>query len=163
MSVIVPTVEWDPPPRCFWSTTIAMLRFSMASASGWAYRGRKLRTNVLKVSFNWRRASEAMVSKTMDDLPDPDTPVKIVILRFGMHNDTFFRLFSRAPRIVINSWDTIRSFFCLSTPDDLRQHIEHDQYCRFTFFVGGAHFFICRQDIGVHVPYYLSRGLQGQV
>src|SRR2546421_6323918 len=83
-----------------------MLRFSMASASGWAYRGRKLRANVLKVSFNWRRASEAMVSKTMDDLPDPDTPVKRVILRFGMRNDIFFRLFSRAPRIVIYSWDT---------------------------------------------------------
>src|SRR5215813_5606142 len=91
-----------------------MLRFSMASASGWAYRGRKLRTNVLKVSFNWRRASAAMVSKTMDDLPDPDTPVKMVILRFGMHNDTFFRLFSRAPRIVIYSWDTILSYSVLT-------------------------------------------------
>src|SRR5579863_7724499 len=53
-----------------------------------------------------------MVSKTMDDLPDPDTPVKIVILRFGMRNETFFRLFSRAPRIVINSWDTICSCNC---------------------------------------------------
>src|SRR5579872_4367417 len=115
MSVMVPTVECDPPPRCFWSTTIAMLRFSMASASGWAYRGRKLRTNVLKVSFNWRRASEAMVSKTMDDLPDPDTPVKIVILRFGMHNDTFFRLFSRAPRMVMYSCDT-SLFSVLSIP-----------------------------------------------
>src|SRR5438876_10314335 len=48
----------------------------------------------------------------MDDLPDPDTPVKIVILRFGMRNDTFFRLFSRALRIVIYSWDIIRSLFC---------------------------------------------------
>src|SRR5690349_22794598 len=53
-----------------------------------------------------------MVSKTIDDLPDPDTPVKRVILRFGMRNDTFFRLFSRAPRIVIYSWDTIHSLFC---------------------------------------------------
>ena len=47
---------------------------------------------MLKVSFNWRRASEAMVSKTMDDLPDPDTPVKTVILRLGMRNETFCRL-----------------------------------------------------------------------
>jgi hypothetical protein len=29
----------------------------------------------------------------------------------GMRSDTFFKLFSRAPRIVMNSWDTIRSFF----------------------------------------------------
>src|SRR5215831_10523692 len=95
----------------------------MASASGWAKRGRKLRTNVLKVSFNWRRASEAMVSKTMDDLPDPDTPVKIVILRFGMRNDTFFRLFSRAPRIVTYSWDTIRSFSYLTIPQTFPKYI----------------------------------------
>jgi hypothetical protein len=36
MSVIVPMVECDPPPSRFWSTTIAMLRFSIASAFGWA-------------------------------------------------------------------------------------------------------------------------------
>src|SRR5215469_12413787 len=60
-----------------------------------------------------------MVSKTMDDLPDPDTPVKIVILRFGMRNDTFFRLFSRALRIVIYSWDIIRSFSYLTIPQAL--------------------------------------------
>ena len=42
-------------------------------------------------------ASVAMVSKTMDDLPEPETPVKMVILRFGMRNETFFKLFSRAP------------------------------------------------------------------
>src|SRR5579859_5751195 len=46
----------------------------------------------------------------MDDLPDPDTPVKMVILRFGICSDTFFRLFSRAPRMVMYSWDTFRSF-----------------------------------------------------
>ena|SRR5580658_4171046 len=34
MSVAVPMVEWDPPPSGFPSTTIGMLRFSMASASG---------------------------------------------------------------------------------------------------------------------------------
>src|SRR5437660_1071665 len=51
-----------------------------------------------------------MVSKTMDDLPEPDTPVKMLILRLGMRNETFFRLFSRAPRISIYSWDTDCSF-----------------------------------------------------
>src|ERR1700730_11359624 len=64
-----------------------------------------------------------MVSKTIDDLPDPDTPVKIVILRFGMRNDTFFRLFSRAPRILIYSWDTIRSFSYLTNPQAFPQYI----------------------------------------
>ena len=34
MAVIVPTVECEPPPSRFWSTTTAMLRFSIASASG---------------------------------------------------------------------------------------------------------------------------------
>ncbi len=50
MSVIVPTVECDPPPSRFWSTMTAMLRFSIASASGCGYRGRKLRMNMLKFS-----------------------------------------------------------------------------------------------------------------
>src|SRR3954470_12006272 len=81
-----------------------MLRFSMASASGWAYFGRKFRTNILKFSLSRRCDSVAIVSNTMDDLPEPDTPVKMVILRLGMRNETFFKLFSRAPRISIYSW-----------------------------------------------------------
>src|SRR5687768_12756725 len=75
-----------------------MLRFSMASASGWEYFGRKFRTNILKFSLSRRCASVAIVSNTMDDLPEPETPVKMVILRLGMRRETFFRLFSRAPR-----------------------------------------------------------------
>src|SRR5687767_10109500 len=81
-----------------------MLRFSMASASGWEYFGRKFRTNMLKFSLSRRCDSVAIVSNTMDDLPDPDTPVKIVILRLGMLKLIFFRLFSRAPRISMYSW-----------------------------------------------------------
>ena len=44
-----------------------------------------------------------MVSNTTDDLPDPETPVKIVIWRFGMRSVTSLRLFSRAPRISMYS------------------------------------------------------------
>src|SRR5215203_1878744 len=44
-----------------------------------------------------------MVSKTMDDFPDPETPVKIVICRFGMRRVTSRRLFSRAPLISMYS------------------------------------------------------------
>src|SRR5215207_792828 len=81
-----------------------MLRFSMASASGWEYFGRKFRTNMLKFSLSSRCDSVAIVSNTIDDFPEPETPVKMVILRFGMRNETFFKLFSRAPRSSIYSW-----------------------------------------------------------
>src|SRR5271163_2245027 len=60
--------------------------------------------NMLKFSFIWRCASVATVSKTIDDLPEPETPVKIVILRLGMRSEMFLRLFSRAPRISMYSW-----------------------------------------------------------
>lgn len=46
--------------------------------------GKKLRWNAVKVSYSWRCASAAMVSKTNEDLPDPETPVKTVILRLGI-------------------------------------------------------------------------------
>ena len=51
------------------------------------------------------------------------TSIQIVIFRFGMRSDTFFRLFSRAPRIVIYSWDTIRSFSYLTIPQAFPQYI----------------------------------------
>jgi hypothetical protein len=44
-----------------------------------------------------------MVPKTSDDLPEPDTPVNTLSLRFGMSTDTLARLFSRAPRTWITS------------------------------------------------------------
>lgn len=37
-------------------------------------------------------------------LPEPEAPVKMVILRLGMRKLTFFRLFSRAPRISMCSY-----------------------------------------------------------
>jgi len=45
-----------------------------------------------------RRDSAAMVSKTSELLPDPDTPVKTVSSRFGRSTSTSRRLFSPAPR-----------------------------------------------------------------
>ncbi len=74
----------------------------MASASGRPWWGRRLRANEVKVSLSWRCDSAAIVSKTMDDLPDPETPVKTVIRFLGILNETFLRLFSRAP--VISMW-----------------------------------------------------------
>jgi hypothetical protein len=43
------------------------------------------------------------VSNTIDDFPEPDTPVKIVSLRLGIWSVTSLRLFSRAPRMEMNS------------------------------------------------------------
>lgn len=58
---------------------------------------------MLKFSFSRRWDSAAMVSKTIEDLPDPDTPVKIVIFRLGMRKDTPLRLFSLAPEMTMCS------------------------------------------------------------
>src|SRR5262249_50340036 len=63
----------------------------------------KFRTKKLKFSYSRRCASDASVSNTSEDLPDPDTPVKMVIWRFGSWSDTSFKLFSRAPRTSIYS------------------------------------------------------------
>src|SRR6266550_197556 len=57
-----------------------------------------------------------MVSKASDDLPDPDRPVKTTSLSRGMDSVTFFRLCSRAPRMVIWSvgiWGTFGYSFSL--------------------------------------------------
>src|ERR1700686_5167891 len=42
-----------------------------------------------------------MVSKASDDLPDPESPVNTTSLSRGIVSVTFFRLCSRAPRIVM--------------------------------------------------------------
>ena len=44
-----------------------------------------------------------MVSKTSDDLPEPDTPVTTVSRLCGISSEMFLRLWTRAPRIRIES------------------------------------------------------------
>jgi hypothetical protein len=61
-------------------------------------------TNAVYVSLISRRDSAAMVPKTSDDLPEPETPVKTVSRRLGMSTQTSARLFSRAPRTSMVSW-----------------------------------------------------------
>src|SRR3954452_5122142 len=51
-----------------------------------------------------RRDSAAMVPKTSELLPDPETPVNAVSRRFGISTLTSFRLFTRAPVTRIMSW-----------------------------------------------------------
>src|ERR1700733_890496 len=42
-----------------------------------------------------------MVSKASEDFPEPDNPVNTTSLSLGISTSTFFRLCSRAPRMVI--------------------------------------------------------------
>jgi hypothetical protein len=97
-SVAVPTVERLLPPIRSWPTTIAADRLLSESTSGGGMLGRKFCTNAVCVSLSSRWDSAAMVPKTSDDLPEPETPVKTVIFFLGMSRETFLRLFSRAPR-----------------------------------------------------------------
>ena len=80
---------------------MAMGRFSMLSTCGRPYFGRYCCTNVGNVSFSSRRDFAAIVSSTSELFPDPDTPVKMVIWCFGSRSETFFRLFSVAPRMMM--------------------------------------------------------------
>src|SRR6476661_3803958 len=48
--------------------------------------------------------SAAMVPKTSDDLPDPETPVNTVTRRLGISTLTSLRLFCRAPWTRMRSW-----------------------------------------------------------
>src|SRR5215475_11991103 len=80
-----------------WSTTIAVVRPSSRSTSGRLRLGMKPWTKALYVSLISRCDSAAMVAKTRELLPEPETPVKTVSRRLGTSRLTFFRLFSRAP------------------------------------------------------------------
>lgn len=44
-----------------------------------------------------------MVSKAREDLPEPETPETTVSFPWGMTQSMFFRLWVRAPRIMISS------------------------------------------------------------
>ena len=80
-----------------WSTMIAVVSPSSRSTSGRARLGMKPCTNALYVSLMSRCDSAAMVAKTSELLPEPETPVKAVSRRFGISTLTSLRLFSRAP------------------------------------------------------------------
>ena len=103
-SVAVPTVERGLPPIRSWPTAIAVVSPSSRSTSGRASVGMKPCRKALYVSLMSRCDSAAIVAKTSELLPEPETPVKTVSRRFGISMLTFFRLFSRAPCTRIRSW-----------------------------------------------------------
>ena len=96
-SVTVPTVERTLAPMRSWSTMIAVVRPSSESTSGRARLGMKVCTKALYVSLMRRCDSAAIVSKTSELLPEPDTPVNTVMRRLGRSRSRLRRLFSRAP------------------------------------------------------------------
>src|SRR5699024_9697794 len=104
MSETVPTVDRGLAPIRSWSTRMAVVSPSRTSTSGRAIAGMKPWTKAEYVSLIIRWDSAAMVSKTSELLPEPDTPVKTVRRRLGRSTDTFFRLFSRAPLTRMRSW-----------------------------------------------------------
>src|SRR6478609_3814672 len=75
---------------------IAVVSPSSTSTSGRACVGMKPCTKALYVSLIIRCDSAAIVPKTSELLPEPETPVNTVSRRFGISMLTFLRLFSRA-------------------------------------------------------------------
>ncbi len=53
-----------------------------------------------------RLDSAAIVPKTRELLPDPETPVKTVSRRLGRSTSTSCSVFSRAPRTRMRSWES---------------------------------------------------------
>src|SRR5271169_3779168 len=51
-----------------------------------------------------------MVSNASDDLPDPETPVTTVRELWGISRSMFFRLWTRAPRTTMLSFDICPKF-----------------------------------------------------
>src|SRR5690242_20118538 len=100
-SVTVPIVERALAPIRSWSRMIAVVSPSSESTSGRASVGMKPWTKALYVSLISRCDSAAIVPKTSELLPEPETPVNTVNLRFGMSRLMSRRLFSRAPRTSI--------------------------------------------------------------
>ena len=61
-------------------------------------------TNAQYVSLIIRCDSAAIVPKTSELLPEPDTPVNTVSRRFGISTLMSLRLFTRAPCTRMRSW-----------------------------------------------------------
>src|SRR5262245_19869917 len=101
MSVIVPTVERGFEPTVFWSIDTTGERPLTKSTSGFLSCPMKRFANVDIDASKRRCPSAYTVSKASDDFPDPLTPVTTTSLSRGISTSTFFRLFSRAPRISI--------------------------------------------------------------
>src|SRR6187431_986531 len=101
MSVIVPTVERGFEPTVFWSIDTTGERPLTKSTSGFLSWPTKRFANVDIDASSRRWPSAYTVSNASDDFPDPLTPVTTMSLSRGISTSTFFRLFSRAPRISI--------------------------------------------------------------
>src|SRR5437868_2148640 len=136
-SVAVPTVERELAPIRSWSTTMAALRLRSSSTSGRASLGISDCSNAVYVSLISRCDSAAMVPKTREDLPEPETPVKTVSLRLGRSSETLSRLFSLAPRTSITSCRSAAVRVSIALPDSLACKEMQNTLCRKELQIGG--------------------------
>src|ERR1035438_3757719 len=68
-----------------------------------------------------------MVSKASDDLPDPETPVTTVSWLWGISKSIFLRLWTRAPRTTMLSFDidsTVQRARCAQMHAPLQNGLE---------------------------------------
>src|SRR3989344_1798652 len=100
---MVATVERGLFERDFWSMEMAGERPVISSTSGFCIWRRNRRAQAESDSTYLRWPSAKMVSKAKDDFPEPERPVKTIILLRGISTDTFFKLCVRAPLITILS------------------------------------------------------------
>lgn len=102
-STAVATVDRALPENRRWSMTVAKVNPSMRSMSAGGCCGSRLRTKDGYPAAAARSASAAMVSKTNEDFPDPETPVTTVNRCFGILTSMFARLLVWAP-VTVMSW-----------------------------------------------------------
>jgi hypothetical protein len=97
MLVLVPTVERGLRLVRCWSTLTDGMSPEIESTGGFDSQGDTKPSS----SWYWRWPSLLRMSNPRVDLPDPDSPVRTMSWFLGSERLTFFRLCSRAPRMVI--------------------------------------------------------------
>src|SRR3989344_9535576 len=100
---MVATVEGGLLERLFWSMEIAGESPDISSTSGFCICRKNCRAYAERDSTYLRCPSAKIVSKASEDFPDPESPVKTIILFRGISTLISLRLCVRAPRTVILS------------------------------------------------------------
>src|SRR6266704_6258247 len=100
---MVPTVDRGFFDVDFWSMLTAGDRPEMKSTSGLSIWPRNCRAYAESDSTYRRWPSAYRVSKAREDLPEPESPVRITSFFFGISTVTFLRLCWRAPVMMMRS------------------------------------------------------------
>src|SRR5699024_5721719 len=99
-----------------------------------------------------------MVSKAREDFPEPLTPVRTTNSSLGISTLRFFRLFTFAPRILINFRPVVCSAIYSSVSTAILEKIRQDAVAHMyalsrktpeiSLFLKQSHLFIFIQDLG---------------